>query len=103
MLAWLITLPVRFGIRKKYGIVGNPCYDCLVVTFCETCATCQQFRESKIRGAKPRVRSIEFATAVVEAVVTEPVRITQPQPITQQEQPVQYFQPQQTNRRFEKF
>lgn len=72
LFAWLVTLPVRMGIREKYGIAGNPCFDCLVVTFCETCATCQQYRESVIRGTKPgsaltrSTSPIQMATVVAQ-------------------------------------
>ncbi len=68
----MYTLPIRLGIRKKYGIQGNCCVDCLATAFCETCATCQEHRESKIRlAAKGGAPCSEITDAVIAQPITE--------------------------------
>lgn len=43
----------RTKLRNKFNLKENPCGDCLVHWFCETCALCQEYRELKNRGFDP--------------------------------------------------
>ncbi|KAJ5072035.1 duf614 family protein-related [Anaeramoeba ignava] len=40
----------RQQIRSKYNFETDTCSDCLVITFCGSCAACQDAREMKSRG-----------------------------------------------------
>uniref|UniRef100_A0A0C9QR12 TSA: Wollemia nobilis Ref_Wollemi_Transcript_13379_1113 transcribed RNA sequence n=1 Tax=Wollemia nobilis TaxID=56998 RepID=A0A0C9QR12_9CONI len=43
----------RTKMRSKFNLAENPCGDCLLHCFCESCAMCQEYRELKNRGLDP--------------------------------------------------
>ncbi|KAL1325805.1 hypothetical protein AAHE18_13G186100 [Arachis hypogaea] len=44
----------RNKLRGMYGLKETPCKDCCVHCWCGYCALCQEYRELKHRGWKPR-------------------------------------------------
>ncbi|XP_051767312.1 cornifelin homolog B [Ctenopharyngodon idella] len=44
-----ITMSIRVSMRQRYGIKGDMCNDCLLVTCCRACVWCQMSREMKAR------------------------------------------------------
>ncbi|KAK4430324.1 protein PLANT CADMIUM RESISTANCE 2 [Sesamum alatum] len=40
----------RSKMRRQYMLPEDPCPDCLVHFFCESCALCQEYRELQHRG-----------------------------------------------------
>eukprot|EP00744_Colponema_vietnamica_P022104 GILI01031701.1.p1 GENE.GILI01031701.1~~GILI01031701.1.p1 ORF type:complete len:205 (-),score=16.80 GILI01031701.1:158-772(-) len=49
----LVSCRNRSEIRKRFGIEGTDCEDCLVSCFCFTCGASQQYREMCYRGMWP--------------------------------------------------
>ncbi|KAI7806737.1 plac8 onzin related protein 5 [Triplophysa rosa] len=43
-----ITIAMRVSMRRRYGIEGTICDDCLYSTFCGVCAWCQMSREMNV-------------------------------------------------------
>ncbi|KAG5284850.1 hypothetical protein AALO_G00031200 [Alosa alosa] len=54
-----ISLALRYGIRKQYGIQGSLLDDCLYATYCNMCSWCQIAREIKIRKQSVTVVSTQ--------------------------------------------
>jgi Cys-rich protein (TIGR01571 family) len=52
-LAAILITDNRTTLRLKYGLVEEPCSDCLVIACCASCAVCQAARELKIRNNMP--------------------------------------------------
>ncbi|XP_029957356.1 cornifelin-like [Salarias fasciatus] len=44
-----ITMSMRLSVRRRYGIRGSLCRDCLFSTCCTACVWCQMSREMKMR------------------------------------------------------
>ncbi|KAL2094536.1 hypothetical protein ACEWY4_009255 [Coilia grayii] len=44
-----MSLALRYGVRKKYGIQGSLCDDCFLVYCCNPCSMCQVAREIEKR------------------------------------------------------
>ncbi|XP_048085335.1 cornifelin homolog [Alosa alosa] len=62
-----VALSLRYGVRKKYGIQGSLCSDCVSVTFCNLCSWCQVAREIKRR--KPTFVMISPQPTVIQSPV----------------------------------
>jgi len=43
----------RKKLRAKFNLEEDPCGDCLVHCFCESCALCQEYKELKNKGLDP--------------------------------------------------
>ncbi|KAG2499648.1 hypothetical protein HYH03_002587 [Edaphochlamys debaryana] len=43
----LYHMKVRGAIRRKYGIAGSDCNDCMLAFFCPVCSICQEARQLK--------------------------------------------------------
>jgi Cys-rich protein (TIGR01571 family) len=52
-LGFLLHIPLRGAIRKRYGLPEKPCMDCCAVCCCYACALTQETKELKHRGAQP--------------------------------------------------
>ena len=51
--SWCISWPFRTTIRRRWGIDGNQCLDCLGHTFCSCCSLNQEAREITLRMGIP--------------------------------------------------
>ncbi|XP_076144703.1 cornifelin homolog B-like [Alosa pseudoharengus] len=47
-----VTMSVRAVMRRRYGIQGTLCNDCVCSVFCSPCVWCQMYREMK-RNVQP--------------------------------------------------
>ena len=56
-LSWCVGCPFRTALRKRWGIEGNQCVDCLAQAFCACCAVSQEAREIKLRMGTPNSNS----------------------------------------------
>ncbi|XP_022073669.1 cornifelin homolog A-like [Acanthochromis polyacanthus] len=45
-----ITTAIRGSVRRRYGIEGTICQDCVYAFFCYSCSWCQIAREMKTRS-----------------------------------------------------
>jgi len=50
---WIPIVDNRRALRNKYGLVEEPCDDCLVIICCGPCAVCQAARELNSRKNMP--------------------------------------------------
>ncbi|KAE8782704.1 Cell number regulator 10 [Hordeum vulgare] len=47
---WIYSCVNRTKMRAQYGLQENPCPDCCVHFWLESCAICQEYRELRNRG-----------------------------------------------------
>jgi Cys-rich protein (TIGR01571 family) len=50
-LGSIVGCYVRGGIRDKYGVNGNGCFDCCLHYFCTPCVMCQEYEELRMKLA----------------------------------------------------
>lgn len=51
-MQWIIQMMQRGEIRKRYGLSGNGCTDCLMACCCGPCDLVQQDKEIEAREAQ---------------------------------------------------
>eukprot|EP00658_Telonema_sp_P-2_P077616 TRINITY_DN7060_c0_g1_i3.p1 TRINITY_DN7060_c0_g1~~TRINITY_DN7060_c0_g1_i3.p1 ORF type:complete len:180 (+),score=6.66 TRINITY_DN7060_c0_g1_i3:101-640(+) len=92
VLSWVLSCPMRSGIRRKYGIHGGDCGDCLLTWCCDPCTTSQEIKEVNLRNTCPQTNVIINQPGMV----AQPPMQTQPQPM-QPQQPMPMHPPQQAS------
>nr|XP_032833193.1 cornifelin-like [Petromyzon marinus] len=60
------SMALRTAIRERYHIQGSICDDCVMLTFCFCCATCQMAREIKHQTTQPGPMQIVRAAVIDE-------------------------------------